>query len=149
MPKDKDKKHKKNKKCRWKSVAKLCNKYKKRWDDNLANSHNKKDLKKIKKFKKKYGFDYTESWDLDSYALVYILPRLAYLRDHHSVPAVFTTSNTLEVADRQWTKILDDIIDGFIVYLKALDDVDMSEKDKRAWDKATTYFTKYFNYLWY
>lgn len=135
---------------RWKKIAKFCKKYKK---ENYGIS-DKKSRKKEKAFKKKWGFSYIDSWNLDVEMVLYILPRLAYLREHHiglcNELCEFDENMNIvneEKAIKAWNDVLDTMIDGFMLYLEK-DTFNWTEKDKKLWETTMKYFTKYYMALW-
>lgn len=101
---------------------------------------------KIKKFKKKYGFDYRETWNLDYEIACFILPRLAYLRENAvSYPGSeeFFGEGGLE----KWLAIEDKMIKAF----ETIVDKDMSfetKEEKEIIEEGLDLFRKYFQTLW-
>lgn len=108
--------------------------------------YNHKKDKKIKKFEKKYGFDYRETWNLDYEIACFILPRLAYLREHsHSYPG--TDEFLVEGGHEKWLKIIDKMIKAFEIIV----DKDCgfeTEEENEIIEEGLDLFRKYFRTLW-
>jgi hypothetical protein len=104
-----------------------------------------KNKKKAKKFKKKYGFGYEETWSLDNTIACFLVPRLAYLRDnHYGYPSSFAANSD---GNEKWTEILNTMVEGFATYVnKEWYELTDEEKEKR--EKALEYFKEYFDSLW-
>ncbi len=66
-------------------------------------------IKKIKILK--YGFDTSETWNLDYSMAEWIYPRLVHFREN-------TNSYPHSMTEDEWYKVLDEIIDGIENYLK-------------------------------
>lgn len=61
----------------------------------------KKHKKKLKKHLKKYGFDPSETWNLDQTIANFVLPRLQHFRDNvHGHPSNMTEDEWMEVLDK-------------------------------------------------
>jgi len=138
----------------WKFYAEYAKDFK---EDRTIYADDKK-KKKIEEFKKEYGFDYTDSWNLDTSIILFVLPRVAYLREHFiSAPSEFleepnsikidVKKNDIKQACEKWAAILDVITRGFYLYLKK-DESWKTKEEKETWEQAFEYFTKYFRYLW-
>jgi len=75
----------------------------------------KKRRKKAKKFYKKWGFRFEDTWDLDYVLAMYMLPRIAYLRDNHAgypgeLAVLDDNGQVLLDGNDKWLEILDKII---------------------------------------
>lgn len=116
---------------------------------------NDKQSKKFKQFKKKYGFRPEETWNLDRSILIYIMPRLAYFKDHHhGVPTLFfkdedklnpSTLETME-ADQLYCDAIQTILDGFEIYLSTFNAP--TEDERKEIENAFELFSKLFTDLW-
>lgn len=110
--------------------------------------------KKMKKFKKKYGFEYSDIWNFDHTLAAFILPRLAYFRDiHHGFPCSGAEidengkiANEEEIA-KEYQKKLDTMVEGFYLYLSK-DLYEMTEEEEKTWELARKYFAEEFMSLW-
>ena len=137
----------------WKFYAKFAMK---RMDKYCMNPMpDKKELKKRKAFEKEYGFCYTDTYSLELYMALQMLPRFAYLRDHHhGFPSILLDydkdgkpTKSKEEADEEWSEILDTIVRAFYMYLKNEGEV-ISPKKKALWKKAMEYFNEYYADFW-
>lgn len=75
----------------------------------------KKRRKKAKKFYNKWDFRFEDTWNLDYVLSLYMLPRIAYLRDNHcGYPGELATydenGKLIENGNDKWIEILDKII---------------------------------------
>lgn len=112
--------------------------------DELASDERKE---KAKKFKKKNGFRYEETWNLENTIACFLVPRLAYLRDnHHSYPSSFIASGNPK-GDEEWTEILNIMVEGFSTYITK-DWYNLTKDDIKKREEALKYFCEYFNDLW-
>ena len=99
-----------------------------------------------KRFKKKYGFDYRETWDLDYEIACFILPRLAYLREHcSSYPG--TGEFIGEDGYKNWLKTMDKMIKAFETIVDAEIGFE-TEEENRIINEGLDLFRKYFRSLW-
>ena len=128
-----------------KKLVKKCNKIEKK---------SKKYTKFDKKFYNKYGFDKSDSWSLDFYTILFLLPRIHYLRKiAHGFPVCLIDMKKLDYKEenkkgaKKWNKILKKIEKGFYLYVSK-DSVYWTEKDTKLWNEAFDLFTKYFTTLW-
>lgn len=113
----------------------------------------KKAKKQSRKFFKKYGFREEETWGLNTAIAIYLLPRLAYLKEHihsYSYPPWLEIFN--EFGDKissgydEWIKILEKMIDGFEII--AEEQVYSLDKEKAIKaNEALDLFRKYYWYL--
>ena len=103
--------------------------------------NDKERLKKIKKFKKKYGFDYRDCWNLDVSIAYYVLPRLIYIRaKEYGYPSEFDSIEP-------WNKILDKVIAAFTYMTE--DDFFIINPHREEIDEGLDLFRKYFFHFWY
>ena len=92
------------------------------------------------------GWDDTVLWDLYAQHTAYILPRLRAFRDHHAgYPGSLT--------DKQWQKILDNIVDAFeLIAIRDAwelgNDKGRIEKNEKKIKKGLRLFAKWYLYLW-
>lgn len=110
----------------------------------IANKHKfKKHEKEYEDFKKKYGFRREQCWNLDVELIAWLLPRIAYLKEHHSgVPNCYCeldenyNAKDIDKASEKWESVLQEILDGFEIYLdKSLNrSSDEREKIDRAFE---------------
>lgn len=109
--------------------------------------------KKMKKFKKKYGFEYSDIWNFDHTLAAFILPRLAYFRDiHHGFPCSEADidengkiANEAEIA-KEYQKKLDTMVEGFYLYLSKQYH-NMTEEEK-TWKLARQLLAEEWEGLW-
>ena len=115
-----------------------------------GNLYSKKDEKKADKFEKKNGFRYEECWNLDSSIALFILPRLCFLRDNlNCYPGTLLSECSDEdEAVKYWNKILNEMIYGFYIYVSK-DDYFWTDEEKMIWQRAKSWFCKYFESLWW
>lgn len=117
--------------------------------------YTKKEIKKAKKFKKKHGFRYEDSWSLDRSIALYVLPRLVQLRDkHYGFPATIlenpedsSNEELNKKANKKWNKILNKMIYGFYLYITK-ESFEMSEEEKVAQREGFALFKQYYSALW-
>ena len=118
----------------------------------LKSKAGKKEIKKCKKRMKKYrkqyqkfGFDATETWNLDSTIAQFIVPRLKYFRKN-------LVGYPGDLTEKKWYKILDKMIFSFEVTLNNYDYFDCTKyKSKKRYKKVQkgfALFGKYFMNLW-
>lgn len=112
----------------------------------------RKRAKKAKKFKKKWGFRYEQTWCLDQEIAKFVLPRLAYLRDNHmGYPGDLITErdkngNPLnDNGNKRWTQILNDMCLAFELIIK--DEMWDNEKQDII-EKGLKLFAEYYQSLW-
>lgn len=112
--------------------------------------------KKMRKFKRKYGFEYSDTWNLDYTISAFILPRIAFLRDHHYGHPTrlckfaedgYTVLNS-EEADKEWTEILNTIVEGLYLYISTDIVTHFTPEQEETWKKARTYLMEYWENLW-
>lgn len=112
-----------------------------------------KNYKKSKKFHKKNGFYYEETWNLDSSIAAFVLPRLIYFRDNfQGVPLDYctyeedgyTVTNMTEAVEN-WKKDIATMIEAFYYIIK--DDYN-DKKHKDIIKKGLKLFSKKFQNLW-
>lgn len=119
----------------------------------------KKRSKKAKKFAKKWGFRYEQSWGLDVEIAKFVLPRLAYLRDNHcGYPADLMPHdefgnrlNSEDNGDEKWTNILNDMCIAFELIIKdEYEHIDMPEYEEhqKIIEKGINLFAKFYRNLW-
>ena len=116
----------------------------------LENSQyaSKKQKKKARAFYKKYGFRYEETWNLDHTIACFVLPRLAYFREHmHGTPNDFIDfdENMQIIGEHsdEWAATIDKMINSF--------ELIASEKDighDKEIQEGLELFGKYFRSLW-
>ena len=102
-------------------------------------------------FVNKWGFSYNDIWDLDKAIVMFILPRIAYFREHCTTyPAKVTKDGSPvlneEEAVEKWHQILDAICEGLHCYLET--DFKKSEEKQEKWKTAKSYLFDYFEALW-
>lgn len=110
--------------------------------------------KKMKKFKKKYGFEYSDIWNFDHTLAAFILPRLAYFRDiHHGFPCSGADIdengkiiNEEKIAN-EYQKKLDTMVEGFYLYLSK-NRHSMTEEEEETWKLARQYLAEEWEGLW-
>ncbi len=138
----------------WKKEAKFVKKCRKAYH---CCEIDRKEQKKRKKFLKNYGFSYSETWNLDTEISLYLLPRIAFLREHaHGIPGCLCAidEQTGEVtnekdSEKQWNDILKTIVKGLHYYLdEMVFSEEMTEKKKKVWKQAKTYLAEYYEALW-
>lgn len=115
--------------------------------------HEPKLLKKGKKFRKKNGFYQFDSWEFCSQLCCWALPRLTYLRDHHSgvsakylldcIDITKPTDNELEKAEMAFMADLNKVIDAMAKYL----DGNVLDNDKEI-QEAFELFGRILTCLW-
>lgn len=121
----------------WEKRVKKINKQRKE----MMQESDKKYAKKYKKFKKKYGFDFRDCWNLDISIAYYVLPRLIYLRAKGcGYPCEFDSVEP-------WNEILDKIIVAFTYMTK--DDFFTVNSHSKEIDEGLDLFRKYFFDFWY
>jgi hypothetical protein len=113
----------------------------------------KKAKKQSRKFFKKYGFRKEESWGLNTAIAIYLLPRLAYLKEHvHSYPPGLDVFNEfgekISSGYDEWIKILEKMIDGFEIIANDQIYPPMSKEDEVKANEALDLFRKFFWDLW-
>ena len=105
-------------------------------------------------FVKRWGFSYNDIWDLDKAIVMFILPRMAYYREHCTgyptcIAEVaedgFTVLSEKEAAEN-WNHILDAICEGLHCYLEK--DFGESEEKREKWNLAKKYLFDYFEAFW-
>lgn len=114
----------------------------------------KKYNQKARKFKHKYGFDYGETYDLDRTIATFILPRLAFLRDHktgwHPEPGDYDENFHIineEESIAKYNKKLDTIIEAFYLYLTK-EEYEWNDEEKELWNEGMKLFVQEFTGLW-
>lgn len=109
----------------------------------------KKNASRARSFEKENGFAYEDCWNLNLAIAKFLYPRLAYLRDNHvGVPAILSTNfETIEEADEEWTKILNQMTKGFYIFASK-EDYDYTEQDKALIENAKKLLIEYFSALW-
>ena len=127
------------KKHSWKYYARYAKKVNKKLDY--------KKTKKARKFKKKYGFDCTETWNLDTETALFLLVRIAYLRDNSPCIPVSYALNYAENAGSEWYKTLSKIIKGLYKYVKTCY-ADRPVNETK-WKKTKELISENFEELWY
>lgn len=124
---------------KWKYYAK---KYKNKGLDLRKNpKHTKKERKKAKNFRKKYGFGYEETYSLDNTMAIWLIPRLAFLRDNcHGYP------RELNGID-EWKAILTEIIKGLEIIA---DDIfiHVGPKEQEQVNRSLNLLRQWFLALW-
>ena len=108
----------------------------------------KKRQEEYKKQREERGFDDTELWNLDVTFASFIVPRLKAFREKTiSYPNEFNNIN-------EWNKILDDMIEGFELWINHFDWDFLSDKNtvngnNKKVNDALELFSKYFRDLWW
>lgn len=121
----------------------------------------KKRKRKAQKFYKKYGFRYEECWNLDHTLAVYILPRLAYLRDNSiSYPGNLATYNEFGELIAEGYEVWQNCLNKMILAFEHIIDEDLGNEpsfinNKEVWEKwnkekeeGFKLFGRYFQALW-
>lgn len=109
--------------------------------------------KTSKRFKKKYGFDYRETWNLDYEIACFILPRLVYLKDHcggypYNLARVASDGFTIiESGHEEWKKILNKMIKAFEIVVKNEATL-ITGEEKRVVEEGLDLFREYYFSLW-
>lgn len=114
----------------------------------------KKRRKKAKKFSKKWGFRYEETWSLDNSIACYVLPRLAFLRDNTcGYPSCFCeldengqVTNGDEGA-KKWKEILNKMVVAFEIIL-TVDCFKRTEEQNKQVEEGLQLFAEHFEGLW-
>lgn len=134
-------------------------KKRKKENKRFVNAWSKKDRKKRKAFIKKHGFDYKDTWNLDTSIAEFILPRIIYLRDHHCgvpyiyhqpylTPEEFANCATTEESDRKaaedYNRDLDKIANGLYKYLTE----SFISIDDKTVNEALQLLAEHFHQLW-
>lgn len=112
-------------------------------------------MKKIKSVNdlKKYDFDYRETWNLDYEIACFILPRLAYFKDHcNGYPYDLTKATDdgyiiTENAYEEWERILDKMIKAFEIIVKNKATF-TKEEERKIVQEGLDLFGKYYFDLW-
>jgi len=94
-------------------------------------------------FRLKNGFDYRDTWSLDSSIARFVLPRLRHLRDNnHGHPC--------DLTDKKWIKIQNKMIKSFELILQDFQFIDMKthKKEQKQIQEGLQLFAKYFQNLW-
>ncbi len=103
--------------------------------------------KKFKEQRMTRGFDDSETWNLDITIAKFLVPRLkAFKECNNGFPARLTK--------KKWNKIIDEMIEGFELYIKKDDwefEQDLNERNEKnaKVDKALKLFSKHFYDLWW
>ena len=103
--------------------------------------------KKYKEQRMTRGFDDSETWNLDITISKFLVPRLkAFNECNNGFPSRLTK--------KKWNKILEEMIEGFELYIKKDDWVfeqDLNERNEKyaKVNKALKHFSKYFYDLWW
>lgn len=103
--------------------------------------------KKFKEQRMTRGFDDSETWSLDSTIAKFLVPRLkAFKECKNGYPARMT--------EKKWNKILDEMIEGFELYLthdewELCQDKNIYNEKSLKVNKALKHFSKYFYDLWW
>ncbi len=110
--------------------------------------------RKMKRFKKKWGFDYSETWNLDHTIVCFILPRLAYLRDNKTgwapAPEDFAEDGTIineKESLAKYNKKLDIMIEGFYLYLTK-EQYKWTVEEQSIWQQTKELFIELLPSLW-
>lgn len=79
--------------------------------------------KKMKKFKRKYGFEYSDIWNLDQTLVGFLLPRIAFFAENHTgFPCdLDDLDESGRIKDREkvaekYQEKLDTIVEGLYLY---------------------------------
>lgn len=115
---------------------------------------NKETVTEAKAFKDKWGFDFSETWDLDRTIAAFILPRLAYFRyniagvpnSYIKFDAEMQPTNTKE-ATKLWEKDLDKMLLAFSLILDDEFITRPEEKDNQI-NEGLKLFATHFEDLW-
>jgi hypothetical protein len=88
----------------------------------------------------KYGFDERETWSLDFTFIAWVYPRLKMYRE-------INAGYPMGITKKQWNKIIDEMIEGFELYLKTdnLYNKEANEKLERSLDL----FREYIRTIWW
>jgi hypothetical protein len=103
--------------------------------------------KKFKEQRMTRGFDDSETWSLDITIAKFLVPRLkAFKECDNGYPARLT--------EKKWNKILDEMIEGFELYIKKDEwdfepDINTRNEMYAKVNKALKQFSKYFQDLWW
>lgn len=92
-------------------------------------------------FALKNRFFIEDTFSLDESFALFLLPRLAYLRDN-------TISYPPFITMKQWRCILCKIINGFELYVNKASDPRWTDEERKLWKDAMNLFVKYFSDLW-
>jgi thymidylate synthase len=109
--------------------------------------------KRAKKFFKKNGFYYSDSWSVDYSTCMFLLPRVALLRKNlHGYSGCFeqhdeTWNEYSKRAEKHWKRILDYIIRWcYIMVTKS--DYEWNDEEYQIIEIGKALFYKYFDTLW-
>lgn len=117
----------------------------------------KENAQNARKFAKKWGFRYEQTWELDAEIAKFVLPRLAYLRDNHcGYPADLVPHDELgnrlnseDNGDEKWTNILNDMCVAFELIIKdEYKDMAEYEEQQKIIEKGINLFAKFYRNLW-
>lgn len=114
----------------------------------------KRNKKAAKKFHRKHGFYQEDTWELGHAMAVWLLPRIAYLRDHHvGTPGLYFIMNKdtgeMENEDeghKQYTKDLNTITKAMALIVE--DKVTYTKKEKETIDEGLQLLAKLWLILW-
>jgi hypothetical protein len=111
----------------------------------------KKRYKESKKFYKKNGFYFEDSWNLDASIAAFILPRLVQLRDvGQGCPSSLVNNDKSPNQNEchiEWRKILNTMINGYYLYCTK-EHFDWKEKDFELWRQTKQLTMQYYESLW-
>lgn len=101
---------------------------------------------KARAFKKKWGFHYEDTWNLDDTLATFLYPRLAFLRDNHYGHPTFENLEPKDW-DNEWIRILDTMTRGFYLYSKK-EDYEWTDDETKLWEETKKLFIQYYSTLW-
>lgn len=135
----------------WKDIAKYVLEVRRNDYEELFSDDNEEHSgrKRHDHFVDTWGFSYSDTWDLGREIAIFILPRLAYFRDHiEGVPGILVKDeDNTEKAEREWDHILKTICDGLHMYIEK-DISFFTKEEQELWSKAKLYLFCYFEWLW-
>jgi len=110
--------------------------------------------KKMRKFKHKYGFEYSDIWDLDQTLTGFLLPRMAFFAEKHTgFPCNLDNLNENgEIKNRdklanEYQEKLNTIVEGlYLYYSREL--YQMNKEEQELWEKAKQYLVEVWSGLW-
>ena len=115
----------------------------KEWKKDTAKT--KKRWKKYQKQNKEFGFDETETWNLDNTIIQFTLPRLKYFREN-------LIGYPSELTEKKWEKILDKIIWSFEQSVDDYENCPSTIEDIKKYykkvQKGNELFGKYLSNFW-
>ena len=106
----------------------------------------------MKKFKRKYGFEYSDIWNLDQTLVGFLLPRIAFFAENHTgFPCdLDDLDESGRIKDREkvaekYQEKLDTIVEGlYLYYSKTI----LNEEEQETWENAKKYLAETFESWW-